>query len=166
MTITATALLPLSPFIRILSNIPTTTLPVSDQASATPGASGLEMALVLDNTGFMNQTDGSTNDTKLQALQAAIANLLNILYRPNNDTVTNLWVSVIPFVTTINVDNGTMQQGWLSSMPTAAECKDGGPTRYSWAGCVQARWTNDDDESDTPTTTKMFVSYFADDTYN
>ena len=164
-TITATALLPLTPFIRILPGIPVT-LPVSDQASATPGASGLEVALVLDNTGSMAQTDGSTNGTKLQALQAAIADLMNILYGPSNDTVANLWVSVVPFVTTINVGNGTMQQGWLSSMPTAAQYKDGGSTQYSWAGCVQGRWTNNDDESDAPPSTKAFVPYFADDTYN
>ena len=127
----------------------------------------MELALVLDNTGSMNQPDGSTGtETKLQALQSAIAGLLNILYGPSNDTVTNLWVSVIPFVTTINVGNGSTQQGWLSSMPTAAQYKDGGSTQYSWAGCVQARWTNDDDETDTPPASHLFTPYFADDTYD
>ena len=162
-TITATATMPVS-FIAILPGIPNT-FTVSDQASATPGGSGLEVALVLDNTGSMAQSDGSTSQTKLQALQSAVGDLLNILYGPNNDTVPNLWVSVIPFVTGINVGNGSTQRSWLSSLPTAAQYK-GGTTQYTWSGCVQARWANDDDETDVPPATHLFAPYFADDTYD
>ncbi len=162
-TITANALMPVS-FIAVLPGVPGM-LPVSDQASATPGGSGLEVALVLDNTGSMSQPDGSTGGTKLQALQASVTDMLNVLYGPNNDTAPSLWVSVIPFVTTINVGNGSTQQGWLSSMPSSTQYK-GGTKQYSWAGCVQARWNSDDDETDTPPATHSFVPYFADDTYD
>ena len=163
-TITATAVMPVT-FIAVLPGAPSM-LSVSDQASATPSGSGLEVALVLDNTGSMNKNDGSTNETALQALKGAVGDLMGILYGSNNDTVPNLWVSVVPFAAEINVGNGTMQQGWLSpSMPTTAQYK-GGTTQYSWAGCVMARWANNDDESDAPPTTKPFTAFFADNTYN
>ncbi len=163
-TITATAIMPVT-FIAVLPGAPST-LSVSDQASAVPTGSGLEVALVLDNTGSMNKNDGSTDETALQAEKSAVSDLMNILYGANNDTVTNLWVSVAPFAAEINVGNGTMQQGWLSpAMPTTAQYK-GGTAQYSWAGCVMARWANDDDETDLPPTTKSFTAFFADNTYD
>lgn len=67
---------------------------------------GLELALVLDVTGSM---DGS----KIAALKTAGVNLLNILYG-ENDTLDDLFVSVVPFAGRVNVGN---HDSWFSSTP-------------------------------------------------
>ncbi|MGI4795262.1 MAG: pilus assembly protein TadG-related protein [Janthinobacterium lividum] len=161
-TMAASATLPMT-FISVLPGAPTS-LTVNDSATAMPGGSGLELALVLDTTESMSHADGSTNGTKLQAMQSAIASLLDILYGADTDSVNNLWVSVVPFITTINIGNGKSQQAWLASTHTALEYKRAS-TQYSWAGCVQARWSNDDDESEAAPAAHLFTPYFADDTY-
>jgi hypothetical protein len=81
----------------------------------------------------------------MTALRDAATDMINILYGPN-ETVPNLWVSVVPYTATVNI--GRSRSGWL-----AAGSLD--PTAYGstvWRGCVQARHQNGEDETDTPPT--------------
>ena len=67
-------------------------------------AYGLELALVLDNTGSMA---GSS----ITSLITASNQLLDIRLWSSADTQPHLWVSVVPFAATVNI--GNTHTGWL-----------------------------------------------------
>jgi Flp pilus assembly protein TadG len=98
---------------------------VNAASTAQTAAYGLELALVLDNTGSMA---GSS----ITSLITASNQLLNILYG-GADTQPHLWVSVVPFAATVNI--GNTHTGWLVGGNVDQ-------TPYSpshWLGCVMAR---------------------------
>jgi Flp pilus assembly protein TadG len=112
---------------------------------------GMELALVLDVTGSMA-------GAQMTALRNAAADLVNIIYGPN-ETVPNLWVSVVPYTATVNI--GRARAGWLAAGSLNA-------TAYGstvWRGCVFARHQNREDESDTPPTAVPFQPYLWPSTY-
>ena len=128
------------------------------------GSNLLRVALVLDNTGSMN------NSNKIGALQTAATNLVNQLsaLSKNNGDV---YISVIPFEVDVNVGtsnvnaswlrwdrwdpnmwkNAGSQQTWCSDSGwsgTLAQCQDrgntwnhtvGSPSHSQWNGCVTDR---------------------------
>jgi len=98
---------------------------VSATSQITLQSSGMELVLVLDNTGSMNSPVNPANSStpKITALQQASTTLLNILYG-GSATVNNLWVGVVPFSQAVNV--GTGNASWLDSTYDAA--LDFGPT--------------------------------------
>ena len=57
---------------------------------------GMELALVMDNTGSMR------SGGKMDAMKDAAQDLLDILFA-GNETVPNFWVSVVPYTATVNV---------------------------------------------------------------
>ncbi len=57
---------------------------------------GMELALVMDNTGSMRGNGG------MAAMKPAATELVNILFG-DRETVPNFWVSVVPFVATVNI---------------------------------------------------------------
>src|SRR4051812_10652464 len=79
---------------------------VSGQAVIKRQVTGLELALVLDNTGSMVDED------KIGSLKTAAHELLDALYG-TNDTIPNLWVSVVPFIAAVNV--GAANTAFLKS---------------------------------------------------
>jgi Flp pilus assembly protein TadG len=82
------------------------TLPLAAASTASFGNSRLRVALVLDNTGSM-QDNG-----KIDALITATNNLLNQL----NTAATNngdVYVSIIPFVKDVNVGGGYYNANWI-----------------------------------------------------
>jgi Flp pilus assembly protein TadG len=99
---------------------------VGAASTAKTAATGLELAMVLDNTGSMA---GSS----ITALITASQTLLDILYGTASDTQPNLWVSVVPFAATINIKN--TYTGWLVS--GSLDQSKYAPS--SWMGCVMAR---------------------------
>lgn len=120
--------------------------------------SGLELVMVMDNTGSMLE-DAGGGVTKLQASKNAANTLLDILYGDQSDVET-LFVGVVPFSQAVNV--GPDRSDWVSS-----DTYNWGTT--SWAGCVQARETSGRDVTDDPpyaidvseTTTAKFQRYYA-----
>ena len=76
---------------------------VNAASTAQTAAYGLELALVLDNTGSMA---GSS----ITSLISASNQLLGILYG-GSDTQPHLWVSVVPFAAAVNIGNA--HTGWL-----------------------------------------------------
>lgn len=121
---------------------------------------GMELALVLDVTGSMgsNLTPSafgsvSNNGTSIDALRLAAGDLISILYG-SNESLPNLWVSVVPYTTTVNI--GTGNAGWL-----AAGQRDFG--RYaprSWLGCVEARHLAGNDQNDATPAAAPFNAFF------
>ena len=98
---------------------------VDGASTAQSAAYGLEVALVLDNTGSMA---GSS----ITSLISSSNQLLNILYG-TADTQPNLWVSVVPFAAAVNIGNAHtnwLVGGSINQTPYAPS---------SWMGCVMAR---------------------------
>lgn len=98
---------------------------VSAAATAQSAAYGLELALVLDNTGSMA---GSS----ISSLITSSNQLLGILYG-TADTQPNLWVSVVPFAATLNV--GKTHTNWL----VGGTIIQAPYSPSTWMGCVMAR---------------------------
>lgn len=114
---------------------------------------GMELALVLDNTGSMA-------GSKFTTMRNAALDLVGTLYGTDS-TIENLWVSVVPFVTSVNI--GTANKAWIKatdparSTPATSWSKTGS-TSVVWAGCVKAR-ANPLDTSETPPSGGLFSSY-------
>ena len=109
---------------------------------------GMELALVLDNTGSMN-------GAPFNAMQQAAYDLIDIIY--GNDTeIDNLWVSLVPFTATVNIGSG--RTGWLKSgdrvLTNIASYSTAG-----WKGCVMAQ-ASPHDADDTPLSSLKLDSYF------
>lgn len=117
--------------------------PITVNASSTAQAAayGMELSLVLDNTGSMA-------GWPIQSVISSANQLLSIVYG-GSDTQPHLWVSVVPFAAAVNI--GNTHTGWLvaGSLNQAAFS----PSR--WMGCTMARTvvtgaTSGDDFNDTP----------------
>jgi len=87
---------------------------------------GMELVLVMDNTGSMS------SNGKITAMKDAATNLVNILYG-SRETIPNFWVGLVPYVATVNI--GNTRTDWLK--PGSYD-----PAKYAptvWKGCVEAR---------------------------
>ena len=128
---------------------------VGTTATVKWGSTRLRVAMVLDNTGSMKQSG------KMAALHTAAKNFLGQLKSAaatNND----VYVSIIPFATSVNVGSANYTQSWLGwtdfgtcsgggggggDSYTPALCKASGGTwtayssskQSSWIGCVTDR---------------------------
>ncbi|MCK8785742.1 Tad domain-containing protein [Roseomonas sp. NAR14] len=119
---------------------------------------GMELAMVLDVTGSMSDSAGSGQGSKIAALRNAATELINTLFG-NNASLPNLWVSLVPYTTTVNI--GRSHAGWLASGSYRAA--DFSPT--VWRGCVEAR-SGGEDMTDTPPTTAPFRPFLWTSTRN
>ena len=89
------------------------TVTVEATAAARQAVSGVEMALVLDITGSMNESDPS-GGTKLEALKKASNLLINELYG-DDETRDGISVAVVPYNSVVNV--GDHRTDWLDEEP-------------------------------------------------
>lgn len=109
--------------------------------------SGMELALILDNTGSMWGTN-------FNAMQNAALGLIDIIFGTKEE-VDNLWVSLTPYVATVNV--GKSRTGWLNSTDQVFTS----PSLFGtegWKGCVMAQ-AMPYDTGDTPPTVQKLSSY-------
>ena len=90
---------------------------------------GLEVVLVLDNTGSMQ------NNGKMDALKAASHTLINDLFR-DESTSESIKMGLVPFVTTVNIGNG---RGGRNPFVPNSSINKYPPIDLSWKGCVEAR---------------------------
>lgn len=109
--------------------------------------SGMELALVLDNTGSMAGTN-------FNAMQKAALNLIDIVFG-DNDEVENVWVSLTPYVATVNVGSG--HTGWLKTTDQVFTSPGLFGTE-GWKGCVMAQALPYDTD-DTPPSVQKLASY-------
>jgi len=148
--------------------IPTTFMMIFGKSSISAGASaqalvsnpGTEIVLALDNTGSMA---GSSMAAEIKAAQQ----LVNIVYGGANiDTVSGLYVAVVPYTTTVNIGKSTTS--WLSGagqnqvkntnlFPNIASTATsvGG----QWMGCIEARPSPLDTTDATPSGGGAFTPF-------
>ena len=105
LTISATARIPTT-FMRVLH---IDDMKVSARSVVKRSVRGLELALIMDNTGSMRSS------AKIETMKAAATDLVNILYGEKEE-INNFWVGLIPFVATVNV--GPQHADWLTADPT------------------------------------------------
>jgi hypothetical protein len=121
---------------------------VSARAVIERQTSGMELALVMDNTGSMH---GSA----FTAMQQAAFDLIDIIYGDETQ-IENLFISLVPYTATVNI--GAHRTGWLASTDRAV-ASPGDFSTPGWKGCVEARATPLDAD-DTPPGAGAFTSYF------
>lgn len=135
---------------------------ISAQATSQAGVSntGTEIVLALDNTGSMS-------GSPMQGEISAATTLINTVYGgAGNDTLTGLWVGVVPYTTTVNINMaGFSPSSWLTAAGSTQIANTNlypniAPTSTSvggkWMGCIEARtppiYTLGMDSTDTPPT--------------
>jgi Flp pilus assembly protein TadG len=107
-------------------------IPLKSVSQATRAATGLELALVLDNTGSMA-------GWPIQSVISSATDLINVLYgNGSQDTIPNLWVSVVPFSAQVNI--GPSHANWLATGSNTT----GAYMNTTWMGCVMARYNTVD----------------------
>lgn len=144
-------------------------LTVSESAEVTRDSKGLEVALVLDNTGSMGQSG------KLQALKDSANTLIDTVWA-GQTTPTYAKGAIVPFSFTVRVDTTTfVNNHWVDTTGLSSMAKvNFSNSRYafqvwssmsnqSWGGCLEAR-PNGYEELDTAPTTgtpdTLWVPYF------
>ncbi len=142
LTVNATASAPTT----LMSIVGIKTMTTSAESTIERSTSGLELALVLDNTGSMAGTG-------LTSLKSAANTLVNTLYG-DKAVAENLYVGIVPFSQSVNV--GKSHSDWLKSGSVAA--LDWGKT--AWGGCVEAYTTSADDIADAPPSSKPLTPYY------
>nr|WP_294517559.1 TadE/TadG family type IV pilus assembly protein [uncultured Rhodopila sp.] len=133
---------------------------VVSSAQATRAASGVEIALVLDNTGSMA-------GWPIASVIASASDLVNVLYANGTvDTEPNLWVSVVPFSAEVNI--GPNNTAWLKAGSNTV----GAYMNTTWMGCVMARYDTVDaatgltnDFTDVPPASAPMTPYLYPSTY-
>jgi len=150
LTATATATVPTT-FMRVLGQ---ESMTVSARTVIRSESKGMELVLVMDNTGSMRSSG------KMDTMKAAARDLVDILYG-EADELENFWVGLVPYTATVNI--GPSHTDWLSLGidldqvgSTGVDWSDIGTT---WKGCVEARWEFGRDETDDPPSVERFEQY-------
>ena len=146
LTVTATAVMP-TRFMRLFGRPEVT---VSGRTVVERQVKQMELALVLDNTGSMAGA-AFTN------MQQSAHELVDIVYGAA-DVHPNLWIAVVPFVSTVNV--GQQHASWLRSSAQLSSIPY--PSGVKWKGCVMARPNPFDETDDTPVTQGFDVFAYPD----
>ncbi len=126
-------------------------------AQITRETRGMELALVMDNTGSMR------SGGKMSAAITAAHNLIEAVFG-SDDVNPNLWVSLVPYTATVNI--GTQHTEWLSLQGQADVGIGGNYEPTSWLGCVQARSGGLDETDDTPDLAPFTPYLYPDDVDN
>lgn len=106
LTLTATANVPTS-FMQVLGFSEIT---VSAHTVVHRAVRGMELALIMDNTGSMR------SGGKIGAMRDAAHDLIDILYG-DDETVNDFWVALVPYAATVNI--GGDKTGWLDAWDPA-----------------------------------------------
>ncbi len=166
-TLSATAELPTT----IMKIIGYDKLTVGSEIEVVRESKALEVAMVLDNTGSMAWNG------KIGALRTAAEDLVSILFG-DQDTPDLLTMSLVPFVTAVNIKAPGFDMNWMDADGNSAFHGENfdpnrGPTNHfelfdginnaSWKGCVEMRPEPYDTLDTAPTlgnADTLFVPYF------
>ncbi len=121
------------------------TMTVGTETQVHRAARGMELALVMDNTGSM-QSNG-----KIDAMKAGATELIDILFGERS-SIPNVWVSLVPYVASVNP--GPSHAGWLK----AGELAKLNYYTNGWKGCVEAR-LGANELTDAPPAAEKFMPY-------
>lgn len=142
--------------LNITASVPTTLMMIAGQTHVDVSAyseitrenKGLELVMVLDNTGSMSG--------EMEDLKNAAKSLISTLYG-SQTTIEHLWVGLVPFSQAVNI--GTSRSHWLDG-----HTFNWGPD--GWGGCVDARGSGGDRTDDPPSTQLFRAYYWPDDDNN
>ena len=109
---------------------------------------GMEIALVMDNTGSMS-------GTKITTMKSAALELVKILYG-DKQQLDKMWISLVPYTATVNI--GKNNTAWLTSLNQANYA----PT--AWKGCIEARGAAEMTDDNPTVGGKWKPFYYADET--
>lgn len=145
---------------------------VTATSQVTKDGSGLEVALVFDNTGSMG------NQNRLSTLKVAARDFVNILFGPRA-TANTLKIAVVPFSQFVNVGPGKATEDWIDKTGLNPYSKVNFASgswhnwqawdeisNRSWAGCVESRagaLSVDDTPADLGNGITLFPPAFAPD---
>jgi len=119
---------------------------VNAASEVTRSSTGLELVMVLDNTGSMDDSHS------MPTLRKSANDLVDILF--GGDAVaTNLYVGLVPFSQTVNI--GTSRTSWMT-----------GTKPFGWSGCVLARKAPLDQTDDPPSATSYKFGYYKYDPFS
>lgn len=104
LTLTATATVP-TLFMKVAG---INTMTVGGKAVINRTNRGMELVLVMDNTGSMS------SNGKITAMKNAATSLINTLYG-SNETINNVWVGLVPYAASVNI--GLTHPTWLAAAP-------------------------------------------------
>ena len=110
---------------------------VGTLTSSVSGMTYLEVALALDTTSSMRTMIGSVR--RIDAMKTAATNFIDTLYA-GDETVENMWVSLIPFTSMVNV--GQQHSSFLAAGSTNNILWDypkNSTTQNQWRGCLFER---------------------------
>ncbi|MFT4115289.1 pilus assembly protein TadG-related protein [Bradyrhizobium sp.] len=151
-------------------------LTLNVSSTATWGTNRLRVALALDNTGSMSSSG------KLTALKTAASNLITQL-AANASTNGDVYISVVPFATDVNIGTsfassgyidwsnwsttGSIENGWTcgskyNSKTSTMLCGSSNNSTSKWNGCVMDRSQSNDVTSTAPSTSDSTTYYPAD----
>lgn len=157
----------------VLAAVGIDTITVSTGSEITRESKGLEVVMVLDNTGSMNSND------KIGALRTAATDLINIIFGSETHPE-KLKAALVPFVTTVNVNGQGFDMSWMDTTGTAPyhgsnfDLKSDGSrhnhfdlfdgiNNAAWKGCVEARiapYDTDDTPPNPAIPATRWVPYF------
>jgi Flp pilus assembly protein TadG len=150
----------------------------------------LEVVMVLDNSGSMNDYFEGRNEFRMTNLVNAARSATEILFAKSSSTDPNVKIGIVPFTQYVNVGTNNANAAWLNRSGSNAIVRDNFDDdanlskpfnattpafdrislfgklagSYTWGGCVEARQTpydTDDTPPNTPAT--RFVPLFAPD---
>lgn len=145
LTVTASATLDTA-LMRLLGH---PTLNVGARSVVSRASRGLELALVMDNTGSM------LSNGRIDAMKAGARELVGILYG-DRERIPNVWVSLIPYTAAVNI--GPQHACWLVAGSLAAHNYAVSP--QGWKGCVEARVAGGNDTTDAPPSVERFQPFY------
>lgn len=120
------------------------TVALAADSEITRANRGMELVLVLDVTGSM------WSSNKYIQLRNASLDLISVLYG-DKTKLDNVWVGIVPYVTTVNVGND--KTAWLQSYNSAlypAGTPNIAPGNRPWKGCMEERASPYDVNDDPP----------------
>jgi len=129
----------------------------TQSAQITRETRGMELALVMDNTGSMR------SGGKMGAAITAAHNLIEAVFG-EDDVNANLWVSLVPYTAAVNI--GTQHTEWLTLQGQADIGVGGNYEPTAWRGCVEARDGGLDETDDTPDLAPFTPYLYADNVDN
>lgn len=115
-------------------------LNVGAAAETTAKQSGLQLVMVLDNTGSMETSDGGT--VRMDALKASSKTMVNNLFGSESEN-DKIQVAVVPYVTTVNVGH-LLDSSYVDTSSMPASYTYHATDLDKWNGCVEARGTETD----------------------
>jgi len=128
------------------------TVSVSASTEVTRETRGMELALVMDNTGSMR------GGGKIDAMKTAATALINSIF-DGEEVHPNLWISVVPYTATVNMGSG--RSAWLQTAEQGL-LTDGSYGGTTWKGCTEARGGTGDRTDDPPAIDPFYVYLYED----